>query len=58
MNIEPRQKQFNFDGPEVIRPEVLETFPYESQGDPLDVDIDTDEFTAVSPGRGCPISVR
>ena len=54
MNIESRQKQFDFDGPEAIKPEVLETFPYESQGDPLDVDIDTDEFTAVCPWTGLP----
>lgn len=54
MDIEPRQKQFEFDGPEAIRPQVLETFPYESQGDPLDVDIDTDEFTAVCPWTGLP----
>lgn len=54
MNIEPRQKQFDFDGPESVRPEVLETFPYESKGDPLDVDIDTDEFTAVCPWTGLP----
>tara|TARA_B100001750_G_scaffold24738_2_gene16423 strand:+ start:261 stop:671 length:411 start_codon:yes stop_codon:yes gene_type:complete len=54
MDIEPRQKQFDFDGPETIKPEVLETFPYASQGDPLDVDIDTDEFTAVCPWTGLP----
>ena len=54
MNIEPRQKQFDFDGPEAIKPQVLETFPYESKGDPLDVDIDTDEFTAVCPWTGLP----
>lgn len=54
MNIEPRQQQFDFEGPEAIRPEVLETFPYESKGDPLDVDIDTDEFTAVCPWTGLP----
>ena len=54
MDIEPRQKKFDFDGPETIKPEVLETFPYASQGDPLDVDIDTDEFTAVCPWTGLP----
>ena len=54
MDIEPRQKQFDFDGPEAIRSEVLETFRYESRGDPLDVDIDTDEFTAVCPWTGLP----
>lgn len=54
MDIEPRQKQSDFDGPEAIRAQVLETFPYASQGDPLDVDIDTDEFTAVCPWTGLP----
>ncbi len=54
MNIEPREKQFDFDGPEAIRADVLETFPYEAKGDPLDVDIDTDEFTAVCPWTGLP----
>ncbi len=54
MDIEPRQKQFDFEGPEAIKPEILETFSYAHQGDPLDVDIDTDEFTAVCPWTGLP----
>ena len=54
MDIEPRQKQFDFDGSEVIKAEVLETFPYEDPGKPLDIVIDTDEFTAVCPWTGLP----
>jgi 7-cyano-7-deazaguanine reductase len=54
MDIEPRQKQFDFDGAEVIKAEVLETFPYEDPGKPLDIVIDTDEFTAVCPWSGLP----
>ena len=54
MKIEPREKQSDFDGSEAIKPEVLETFPYSFIGDHLDVDIDTDEFTAVCPWTGLP----
>ena len=54
MDIEPRQKQFDFDGAEVIKAEVLETFLYEDPGKPLDIAIDTDEFTAVCPWTGLP----
>ena len=54
MDIEPRQKQFDFDGAETIKPEVLETFPYEDPGKHLDIVIDTDEFTAVCPWTGLP----
>ena len=54
MDIEPRQKQFDFDGAEVVKAEVLETFPYEDPGKPLDIVIDTDEFTAVCPWSGLP----
>ena len=54
MDIEPRQKQFDFDGAEVIKAKVLETFPYEDPGKPLDIVIDTDEFTAVCPWTGLP----
>jgi 7-cyano-7-deazaguanine reductase len=54
MDIEPRQKQFDFDEAEMIKAEVLETFPYEDPGKPLDIVIDTDEFTAVCPWTGLP----
>jgi 7-cyano-7-deazaguanine reductase len=54
MDIEPRQKQFEFDGEETIKPEVLETFPYDYSGKAIDIVIDTDEFTAVCPWTGLP----
>jgi 7-cyano-7-deazaguanine reductase len=54
MQIEPRKKQFAFDDVSAIRPEVLETFPYEDPGKPLDIVIETDEFTAVCPWTGLP----
>jgi 7-cyano-7-deazaguanine reductase len=34
--------------------DVLETFPYEYPGKDVDVEIDTDEFTAVCPYSGLP----
>lgn len=54
MTLEPRTKQFDFRGAEALTPEVLETFPYEFPGQQLDIDIDTDEFTAVCPWTGLP----
>jgi len=41
-------------GPEAVRPEVLETFPYEYPGAPATVEISTDEFTTVCPWSGLP----
>ncbi len=40
--------------PGEVRPDVLETFPYECPGSPATVDISTDEFTAVCPWSGLP----
>jgi 7-cyano-7-deazaguanine reductase len=37
-----------------IKPEMLETFPYEYTGSPATVEISTDEFTAVCPWSGLP----
>ncbi len=37
-----------------VRPDVLETFPYEYPGSPAIVEISTDEFTAVCPWSGLP----
>ncbi len=37
-----------------VRPDVLETFPYEYPGAPATVEITTDEFTAVCPWSGLP----
>jgi 7-cyano-7-deazaguanine reductase len=54
MMIEPRKKQVDFDDASAIKPEVLETFPYEHPGQPLDIVIETDEFTAMCPWTGLP----
>src|SRR5215467_1793733 len=40
--------------PREVRPDVLETFPYEYPGSPATVEISTDEFTAVCPWSGLP----
>jgi 7-cyano-7-deazaguanine reductase len=40
--------------PRDVRPDVLETFPYEYPGSPAIVEISTDEFTAVCPWSGLP----
>lgn len=52
--LEPRKKQFDFKDETAITPDVLETFPYEDPGKPLDIVIETDEFTAVCPWTGLP----
>jgi 7-cyano-7-deazaguanine reductase len=39
---------------ETLRPDLLETFPYEYPGASAVVEIDTDEFTAVCPWSGLP----
>ncbi len=48
------QGRLRIDGYEVIDAACLETFPYESPGTDLTVDIETDEFTAVCPWSGLP----
>ena len=39
---------------EEVRPDLLDTFPYEYQGSAATVEISTDEFTAVCPWSGLP----
>lgn len=46
--------RLRIDGYEAIDAACLETFPYESPGTDLTVDIETDEFTAVCPWSGLP----
>ncbi len=46
--------QLEIRDPSEIRPDVLETFPYEYPGSPATVEISTDEFTAVCPWSGLP----
>ncbi len=48
------QGRLRIDGYEAIDAACLETFPYESPGTDLTVDIETDEFTAVCPWSGLP----
>ncbi len=47
-------KKFNFSGEEAIRPEVLETFPYEYRGRDALVELDSDEWSCVCPFSGLP----
>jgi 7-cyano-7-deazaguanine reductase len=51
---EARGKTFPFDGPEAIDPSVLETFPYEYPDRDVELEIETEEFTAVCPFSGLP----
>ncbi|TMI79595.1 MAG: NADPH-dependent 7-cyano-7-deazaguanine reductase QueF [Bacillati bacterium ANGP1] len=40
--------------PREVRPDLLDTFPYEYPGSPATVEISTEEFTAVCPWSGLP----
>ncbi len=44
--------QFSFDGQDALRPDLLETFPYD--GVEQEIRCDTDEFSAVCPFSGLP----
>jgi 7-cyano-7-deazaguanine reductase len=52
--VEAEGQRFDFDGPEAIRPELLETFEYEYPGREAEVDIITDEWNCVCPFSGLP----
>jgi len=52
--VEAEGRQYSFDTVEALRPEVLETFPYEYAGRAAVVEITTDEFTCVCPFSGLP----
>jgi 7-cyano-7-deazaguanine reductase len=52
--VEAEGRQFPFDGVDALRPEVLETFPYEYSGRDALVEISTDEWTCVCPFSGLP----
>jgi len=45
---------FDFDGTGTIRPELLETLPYEYAGREAEIDILTDEWNCVCPFSGLP----
>ncbi len=55
-------KSLPFKGPEAIRPELLECFPYEYAGKPVGKDLEivteTGEFTSVCPFSGLPDFAR
>lgn len=52
--LEPRKPQFPLQDERAILAGVLETFPYAEAGQPLDIVIETDEFTALCPWTGLP----
>lgn len=52
--IEAKDKTFPFEGPEAIDPSFLETFDYEYPGRDVEMEIETEEFTAVCPFSGLP----
>lgn len=52
--VQAEGRTFDFDGLDRIRPELLETFPYEYAGREAEVDIVTDEWSCVCPFSGLP----
>ncbi|MEW6337823.1 MAG: preQ(1) synthase [Acidobacteriota bacterium] len=52
--VQAEGREFPFEGPEVIRPELLETFPFEYPERDADVVIVTDEWNCVCPYSGLP----
>ena len=50
----PTPVRLEVEGAGAVRPDVLETFPYEYAGSATVVEIDTDEFTAVCPWSELP----
>lgn len=54
MNIKPLDREYPFSGYESIETEALITFPFEYPGRDTNIEIVTDEFTAVCPFSGLP----
>ena len=54
MDFQPLDRKLPFKGTEAVDVEILDTFPYEYPGRSIDVEIVTDEFTAVCPFSGLP----
>ncbi len=50
----PRDLRLEIRDPQEVKPDLLQTFPYEYPGSPATVEISTDEFTAVCPWSGLP----
>jgi 7-cyano-7-deazaguanine reductase len=51
---QPLDRRYDTQSADTIDIEVLETFPYEYTGKDININIDTDEFTAVCPFSGLP----
>ena len=54
MEFLPLDKKLPFQGLEAIQPQLLETFPYEYRERETEIEITSDEFTAVCPYSGLP----
>ncbi|MCF7810508.1 preQ(1) synthase [bacterium] len=54
MDFQPLDRKFPFKGTEAVDVEILETFPYEYAGRSIEIEIATDEFTALCPFSGLP----
>ncbi len=52
------QWRFDTAGPEAIRADVLDTFPYEYRGKEILLEMETSEFTSVCPWSGLPDFAR
>jgi 7-cyano-7-deazaguanine reductase len=46
--------RFDASGPEAVRADLLDTFPYEYPGREIWLELETDEFTSVCPWSGLP----
>ena len=50
----PQDLRLEIRDPQEVKPDLLQTFPYEYPGSPATVEISTEEFTAVCPWSGLP----
>ena len=46
--------RFDAQGPEAIRADILDAFPYAQRGQEIHLELETDEFTSVCPWSGLP----
>jgi 7-cyano-7-deazaguanine reductase len=52
--VEAEGREFPFDGPDKVTPDVLEVFPYSYPGREAEVEVVTDEWNCVCPFSGLP----
>lgn len=52
--VEAEGRKFEFSGQEAIRPEFLDTFPFEFAGRQTEIELSTDEWNCVCPFSGLP----